>query len=84
MHDKVSHRINTIAEILPTFAYWGITDTQLHTPGMCICTSLQLFDLLMCPQGNNWNGSIHSKVLPKYQKKHGRWIEAFLYIYTKG
>ena len=57
MHDEVSHRINAINEILPTFVYCGITETELHTPGMCICSSLQPFDLLMCPQGNNSNGS---------------------------
>lgn len=69
MHDKVSHRINTIIEILPTFVYCGITETELHTPGMCICSSLQFSDLLMCPQGNNSNGSSSQyKDPPKHQK----------------
>lgn len=57
MHDKVSHRINTIIEILPTFVYCGITEIELPTPGMCICSSPQLSALLTCPQGNNFNGS---------------------------
>lgn len=57
MHDKVSHRINTIIEILPTFVYYGIIETELCTPGMCICSSLKFFDLLMGPQGSNSNAS---------------------------
>ena len=44
-------------EILPTFVYCGITETELHTSGMYICSRLQLFDLLMCPQGNKSNRS---------------------------
>lgn len=69
MHDKVSHRINTIIEILPTFVYRGITETELRTPGMCICSSLQFSDLLMCPQGNNSNGSSSQYKVPPSTKK---------------
>lgn len=69
MHDEVALRINTIIEILPTFVYCGITETELCAPGMYICSHLQRLDLLMCPQGNNSNGSSSQSSSPQDTKK---------------
>ena len=71
MQDRVTHRINTIMEILTTFVYCVITETELHTSGMYICSRLQLFDLLMCPQANKSNRSSSQLSSPQDQKKHG-------------
>ena len=86
MHDEVAHSINTIMEILPTFVYCGITETEPSTPGMCICSRLQFFDLLMCPPGNNSNGSSSQLSSPQDTKRNmvTRRIEAFIvYLYQR-
>lgn len=52
---------------------------------MCICSHLQLSDLLMCPPGNNSNGSSSQLSSPQDTKRNmvTRQIEALI-VYTKG